>query len=88
MDNCIFRLSDDGKILKEILDKSVTHIEIPNGVVKIYSWALSGCKDLESISIPNSVNNLESNTFMDCISLKSIDIPNSISEIKRSLFYG
>ena len=87
MDN-IFILSDDGKTITGIRNRSVTRITIPDSVTAIGSWALSGCTSLQSIDIPNSVTSIDSWAFRGCTSLKSIDIPNSVTSIGVNAFEG
>lgn len=54
----IFELSENEKTLIRVLDKNITHIEIPNGITMIREYAFRGCSALQSIDIPNSVTNI------------------------------
>lgn len=46
MENDVIRLSDDGKTLIEIIDKTLNHIEIPDSVTEIGKDAFKGCTNL------------------------------------------
>ena len=85
MDN-ILKLSEDGKTIIGVNNKSITHITIPEGVTTIEKWAFSGCKALQSINIPNCVTTIGDFAFSGCSELKSIDIPNSVTKIGNDAF--
>lgn len=74
--------------LKALIDRSITELEIPEGVEKIGAYAFDNCKALSSAIIPESVTYIDSYAFHDCSSLKSIDIPDSVSIMKQSVFHG
>ena len=48
MENLLF-LSDDGKEIETVKDKSIIHATIPDGVTSIGSFAFSDCTFLQSI---------------------------------------
>ena len=68
-DNLI--LSEDGKTLIGIKDKSVTKVVIPDGVEVIGEGAFSWTS-LKCIDIPSSVTTIEKGAFRWCKSLQSI----------------
>ena len=68
----------DGKVAK--------NIEIPDGTVKISSYAFCNCKTLESITIPDSVTIIGDYAFSGCSSLTSITIPDSVTSIGEWAF--
>ena len=61
------QLSSDGKTLKRVRDKKVTHVVIPDTVIEIAHSAFSECKFLKSVIIPNSVVKIDSWAFHGCI---------------------
>ena len=81
-------LSEDGKTLIKVLDKTVKSLVIPNSVTEIDEWAFYGCSSLESIDIPNSVTEIGGWAFNGCKSLKNIDIPNSVTAIGGKAFHN
>ena len=87
MDN-LFILSDDGKTITGLRNRSVTQITIPDSVTAIGQLAFSGCTSLQSIEIPNSVYSIGVCAFVRCTSLQSIDIPNSVTSIGTCAFKG
>lgn len=46
--------------------KTLTSIEIPEGVTHIYEMAFDGCSSLSSIVIPSSLQSVTNGAFMDC----------------------
>ncbi|MBR5688476.1 MAG: leucine-rich repeat domain-containing protein [Prevotella sp.] len=74
-------LSEDGKTLIGVNDKSCKSVKIPESVTHIGDWAFVGCASLQSIDIPNSVTHICNRAFQKCISLQSLNIPNSVTNI-------
>ena len=69
MDNLLI-ISDNGKEVKGIKDKTAVHVSIPNGVVSICRNAFEDCVFLQNIEIPDSVNVIGSCAFQGCKSLR------------------
>ena len=84
--NNILKLSEDGKTIIGVNNKSITHITIPEGVTAIEKVAFRDCSALKSIDIPNSVTTIGDGAFSGCSSLQSIDIPNSVTKIGDKAF--
>lgn len=62
--------------------KSLTSIDIPEGVIDIGSWAFNDCELITSISIPNGVETIGYCAFGDCRALRSLSISNSVTKIE------
>ena len=81
--------------LKEIIDRSITSIEIPSGVTSIGDYCFYGCGSLSSITIPSGVTSIGDYCFSNCSSLKRlnsdtdgvVNIPSSVTSIARDSFY-
>ena len=67
---------------------NLTSIIIPDSVLIIGNYALSGCTNLTEINIPNSVKAINSYSFNDCIGLTSFNIPDSVTSIGDYAFKG
>ena len=55
----------DDALLRSIIDRSVTEIDIPDGVTKVGSTAFANCTKLVRISIPDSVTSIGSSVFQN-----------------------
>ncbi len=51
----ILRLSEDGKVVEEVLDKSIIELSIPEGVEKIGSKVLIQCPHLQKLILPSTL---------------------------------
>ena len=58
--------------LKGLIERTATHIDIPQGTTILGLQAFSRCSSLVSISIPSSVLNIGQAAFSECISLETI----------------
>ena len=61
--------SDD---LKNLIERDITSINIPDGTTKIGNYAFAGCQGITSITIPNSVTWIGSSAFESCSNLTSV----------------
>ena len=68
--------------------KSLTSINIPDGVTSIGSRAFDRCSSLTSINIPDGVTSIGSSAFNRCSSLASVTIPDSVTSIGSFAFEG
>ncbi|MBQ6780289.1 MAG: leucine-rich repeat protein [Treponema sp.] len=68
--------------------KSITALDIKNGVTSIGSYAFFECSSLTSVTLPNSIARIGSCAFRDCTSLKKINIPDSVLNIDGWAFNG
>lgn len=68
-----------------ILEK-ITHIEIPNGVVRIESLAFDHCAALVNVTMPETVKSIGFAAFQCCSSLEVVDIPKLVTSISEYCF--
>lgn len=73
----ILILSEDGKTLLGVKDKSIREVVIPDGVEIIEENAFEYCHSLVSIEISNSVTSIGDSAFRDCSALITPYSPNS-----------
>lgn len=62
------------------------HIDLPNSLTEISSWAFQECKNLKTIELPDSVSNLEGFSFSGCESMTSIHISKKITNLGYAVF--
>lgn len=67
---------------------SLTSAALPDGLVRISSYAFRGCSCLSSIEIPPTVREIRDGAFYGCSSLVSALLPEGIGEIRERTFYG
>ena len=66
--------------------KSITKVEIPEGVTAIGYRAFYDCINLKSIIIPEGVTIIGERAFYNCINLESIVIPETVKKIDIHAF--
>ncbi len=66
--------------------RSLTNVELPQGLESIQTAAFSGCASLANVTIPQSVSFIGSYAFRDCVALTSIEIPDGIESLSLGLF--
>ncbi len=77
--------SGDDTLLKGLIDRSSTHVTIPDGVTTIGANVFNNYYALESVTIPDSVTYISYSAFINC-GIKSITIPDSVTTIGYSAF--
>ncbi len=73
-------------ILRDLIERDITTLNIPSGTTQIGNYAFSNCSGLTSVTIPNSVTEIGSSAFSYCQALTSVTIPNSVNSIGSSAF--
>ena len=71
---------------KKIIDRSITHITIPESVETIGKCAFAGCEALESVVIHSNVSGIGAGAFSGCSKLSVVNIPEGITEIEDATF--
>jgi len=80
--------STEGKVLGSIIDKTISAIEIPNGITSIENRVFKDCKNLTNVIIPDSVTTIGDYAFYGCDNLTNITIGNGITYIGNNAFYS
>ena len=87
-----FKLPDDGS-LKKIWhwmfngNRSLTEIDIPDGVTHLYNSVFECCTNLRRVSLPSTLEIIGKSDFAGCDALEEIVIPGSVKEVEREAFY-
>lgn len=66
--------------------RSLTSVNIPDGVTRIGDYAFYNCSSLTSITIPNSVTSIGNYAFLECTSLKSLKLGNGLTSVGFYVF--
>ena len=77
----------DDSVLRDLIERDITSITIPEGTTTIKGYVFYGCAELLSVTIPDSVENINGYAFGACSALSSITIPNSVTYIGNAAFY-
>ena len=81
--------SKDGKyILQYPAGKEGALYTIPNGVIRIGSYAFSGSKAISKITIPATCTSVGYGAFYECEKLSEIELPAQLTKVEPDLFYG
>lgn len=75
----------DDSVLIGLIERSLTHIDIPNGTAKIGNSAFYQYTTLTSVTIPNSVTSIGNYAFL-MTGLTSVTIPDSVITIGGGAF--
>ena len=74
--------------LKQLIQRTITSIDIPSGTTSIGGYAFNGCSGLTSVTIPNSVTSIGNYAFYYCSGLTEVTIPSGVTNIGQFAFYG
>ena len=85
MEDNILKLSEDGKTLLGVTDRSIKEVVIPQGVTAIGEKAFGSCHDLQHVVIPDSVTSIEDLAFAFC-GLQNIVISEHVVSIGQRAF--
>lgn len=68
--------------------ETLTHISLPDSIVKIDDWAFLFCSDLKQVQLPAQLQYIGFGAFYYCTELTSITIPPTVNHIEPSAFDG
>ena len=72
--------------LKNLIERDITSITIPNGTTTIGNSVFSQCFSLTSVNIPDSVTSIGISAFQRCNSLTSVTIGSGVTSISGNAF--
>ena len=67
-------------------NKSLTFIQLPNGLEKFLNNAFNGCTALNNIVMPSTVNQICDNVFQDCTSLSNVTLNEGCTTLGNHVF--
>lgn len=78
----------DDSALIGLIERTATHMDIPQYIEKIGAYAFRYFTSLVDINIPESVTSIGEYSFANCTALQSVTIPDSVISFGRSVFEG
>ena len=73
--------------LISLIDRSITQIDIPEGVTSIGAFAFSYCTNLERVTIPIGITLINTSAFSNT-KLSSVIIPEGVTTLGKDIFYN
>ena len=67
-------------------NKSLTSIQLPNGLEKFWNNAFNGCTALNNIVMPSTVNQICDNVFQNCTSLSNVTLNEGCTTLGNHVF--
>lgn len=77
----------DDSVLKDLIERDITSIDIPNGTTTLGTYIFGNCHNLTSVTIPNTVTSIGGGAFGHC-GIRTIQLPNSVTTIGEQAFMG
>lgn len=68
--------------------KTLTRVDIPEGITEIPDGAFKCCKSLQTAVLPQSLTRIGEESFCLCEKLEDITIPDHVISIGKEAFYG
>ncbi len=66
--------------------RSLTSIDIPEGVAALGAHAFCECDSLSSVMLPSTLRSIDEGAFRDCPNLKALDIPDGVTSFADGIF--
>ena len=73
---------------KAFENRSVEHVQLPEGLTEIGEYAFSRCYFLTQIQLPKSLKSIGFAAFIHTVNLRSIDLPEGLESIGNEVFIG
>ena len=67
----------------QIIERTISEIDIPEGVTKIGTAAFAHCTSIKKIIIPEGITHINGDAFKDCTGMAEIVFPESLVKIER-----
>ena len=80
------RDKNNGVIIRNIKDRNITTLQIPQGVTEILFGAFQFCSSIQELIIPDSVTWIGHNAFCCCSGLTKVTLSNRLTEISQNTF--
>lgn len=76
------------QMLRDVLSKSITYLEVPEGVTTLPANALYNLVSLKRLKLPSTISNINYYAFTGCSSLEHIEISEGVTNINSYAFYN
>lgn len=71
--------------INAFIDRSITEVNIPEGVTKIGDFAFRSCTNLKSVTLPSTLKTIGSNAFYST-KITTLDVPNGVTKINSNAY--
>ena len=78
---------EDGVLKMQQQQFGMTHIEVPQTVCVVGSYAFFNDETVETVIFPSTVKKIQKHAFCQCYKLKKIYIPKSVTEIEEDFIH-
>ena len=80
--------SGDDSVLRGLIQRDLTDLIIPDGIIKIGTYTFGFCTGLKKVIIPNSVINIQDRAFFNCSNLTVIVLSISLEYLGSEALRG
>jgi hypothetical protein len=74
-----------GGDINAFIDRSITEVNIPEGVTKIGDFAFRSCTKLTSVTLPSTLKTIGSSAFYST-KITTLDVPNGVTTINSNAY--
>ena len=74
-----------GGDINAFIDRSITEVNIPEGVTKIGDFAFRSCTKLTSVTLPSTLKTIGSSAFYST-EITTLDVPNGVTTINSNAY--
>lgn len=74
-----------GEDINAFIDRSITEVNISEGVTKIGDFAFRSCTNLKSVTLPSTLKTIGSSAFYST-KITTLDVPNGVTKINSNAY--
>lgn len=82
----LVKVVDEAEVLTELINGTISRLDIPDGVTAIRTHSFYACGSLTSVTFPETLTEIKSYAFYNCYSLAAVEIPAGVKSIGTQAF--